>query len=386
MMNHPELLIVGAGPYGLATAALAQKEGLSWKMIGEPMGFWKQHMPKGMILRSPIEWHLDPVGGYSLKDYMHSQGLQESSVKSISLEMFLNYAAWFQEQLGLTIDEGRVQALNVRDGAIEALLENGEQVNAQHVVIAPGVRFFPNVPQEIVRNLPATRYSHTCDCVNFAAFTKKKCVLVGGRQSAFEWAALLRQQVDAEIDLVYRHETPDFVESDWSWVPQYVDATIEDPGWYRRQTEEERASMQQRFWAEGRKKLEPWLAPVLQDSDVHCWPSSRIVECVVGKNDQIELALEDGTLLHADHLILATGYHVDVSRVPYLAAGNVMKDMHVVDGFPALDESFQSSMPHVYCAGVLATRDFGPFFGFVVGCRPAARIIIDHIKEFSRQD
>ncbi len=29
-------------------------------VVGEPMGFWRTHMPEGMLLRSGPDWHLDP--------------------------------------------------------------------------------------------------------------------------------------------------------------------------------------------------------------------------------------------------------------------------------------------------------------------------------------
>ena len=54
-----ELLVIGAGPYGLAVAAEARRRGLSVTVVGEPMRFWRRNMPDGMLLRSGREWHLD---------------------------------------------------------------------------------------------------------------------------------------------------------------------------------------------------------------------------------------------------------------------------------------------------------------------------------------
>jgi hypothetical protein len=63
-----------------------------------------------------------------------------------------------------------------------------------------------------------------------------------------------------------------------------------------------------------------------------------------------------------------------VTRVPYLA--NLVSDIDVADGFPVLDEYFGTSVPGLYVTGFSATRDFGPFFGFVKGSPAAATLIV----------
>ena len=71
--THTELLIVGAGPFGLALAAHARHLGVDPLVVGEPMGFWKRHMPKGMYLRSACDWHLDPEGIDTIEAYLAAQ-------------------------------------------------------------------------------------------------------------------------------------------------------------------------------------------------------------------------------------------------------------------------------------------------------------------------
>jgi hypothetical protein len=41
-----------------------------------------------------------------------------------------------------------------------------------------------------------------------------------------------------------------------------------------------------------------------------------------------------------------------------------------------LDEAFRTSLSGLYLAGFAATRDFGPFFGFVKGTPAAATLIV----------
>jgi hypothetical protein len=80
-----------------------------------------------------------------------------------------------------------------------------------------------------------------------------------------------------------------------------------------------------------------------------------------------------------DHVVLATGYKVDMREVPYLSG--VVDDLELADGFPILDEHFQSSVPGLFVTGFPATRDFGPFFGFVRGCPVAATLTIAGLAE-----
>ena len=115
----------------------------------------------------------------------------------------------------------------------EATLEGGESVSAHSVVVAPGLRHFAHIPIELVAELPLDRYSHACDINSFDALKGKRCLIVGGRQSAFEWAALMVEAGAAEVHISYRHDTPRFAPSDWSWVDAIVDHIGRSPGWSR---------------------------------------------------------------------------------------------------------------------------------------------------------
>jgi hypothetical protein len=45
---------------------------------------------------------------------------------------------------------------------------------------------------------------------------------IGGRQGAFEWAALMCETGVDQIHLCYRHDSPEFTPSDWSWIDPSV--------------------------------------------------------------------------------------------------------------------------------------------------------------------
>jgi hypothetical protein len=64
-----------------------------------------------------------------------------------------------------------------------------------------------------------------------------------------------------------------------------------------------------------------------------------------------------------------------MARIPMLARGNLMANLALEDGFPVLDEHFESTVPGLFITSMPAGRDFGPFFGFTVSARTSAKLI-----------
>ena len=81
----------------------------------------------------------------------------------------------------------------------------------------------------------------------------------------------------AAVHVSHRHDSPAFAESDWSWVNPLVGGLVTNPGWYRRLSQVEKDQVNRRLWAEGRLKLEPWLASRVQQPTIRLWPNTRIV-------------------------------------------------------------------------------------------------------------
>jgi thioredoxin reductase len=372
------LLVIGAGPYGLATAGCAKRAGIEQRVVGKPMAFWRDNMPAGMFLRSGADWHLDAAGVNTFMAYLDERGIDPSEVDPIPVALFLEYVDWFEEKAGIDVLPELVRDLSRSDGRFEATLESGRSFTADTVVAAPGISHFTVIPEWVEQSLPPERWTHTCDLVRFDQFRGKRVLILGGRQSAFEWAALFADGDAEEIHVVYRHDTPEFTTSDWSFVDDLMDLTATVPGWFRHLPAEEQAAVTRRFWAEGRLKLEPWLTSRLDKPSVHRWSNASVTACRE-LPDGIDVELSNGTHLAVDHVVLATGYKPDMREVPYLAG--VVDDMELADGFPVLDEHFQSSVPGLFITGFPATRDFGPFFGFVRGCPVAATLTTDGLKE-----
>jgi cation diffusion facilitator CzcD-associated flavoprotein CzcO len=379
-MQTTELLVIGAGPYGLAVAAHAKDAGLSVAVVGELMAFWKHNMPGGLLLRSGLDWHLDASGVHSLQAFLEHRRIPRTAAEPLPVEIFLDYAEWFRQSKTVSVQSLRVNRLCRVNGQFEACCDNGETLRARHVVAAPGLAPFANLPDELSAVVPPDRMAHTATLVDFRALAGKRCLILGGRQSAFEWAALMIEQGVESIDLVYRHDTPRFAIADWSFTDAMIDSTLGVRGWFRRLDPSEQQAIHRRFWSVGRLQLEPWLWPRVNRRNVRLWPNAQVTALRATPLGSIETRLDRGDSIFVDQILFATGYRVDLSRVTYLVEDVQSGKLRVDDGFPVLDEDFQTTVPGLYIVGQPSIPYFGPFFGFVRGCIASARIVVASLQ------
>src|ERR1035438_5513955 len=284
-MQTTELLVIGAGPYGLSVAAHAKRSGINVIVTGETMAFWKRNMPSGMLLRSGLDWHLDVAGVYSLEAFLEEKHIPRESVEPIPVEIFRDYAEWFRRGQKIEVQPSLIRQLRRVDGRFEAQCENGQSIRADRAVATPGLAPFPYIPSEIAAGLPQDRIHHTATLVDFRAVAGKRCLIVGGRQSAFEWAALMIENGAESVDLVFRHDTPRFVTSDWSFTAAMIENTLRVRGWFRRLTPDQKAAAQNQFWSAGPLQLEPWLYPRINKKNIRLWPRSNVAGWRVGAGE-----------------------------------------------------------------------------------------------------
>ncbi len=374
-MRSTEMLVIGAGPYGLAMAAHARRRGIDTITVGTPMGFWREQMPADMFLRSGPHWHLDVAGEHTFMAFLAERDLTPAEVDPIPISLYLEYADWFTAAKRLPVDDVRVRRLMRSDDRFVAELDDGDSIQADAVVSAPGIAHFAALPAWAA-SLPEERRAHTAELVTFEQLRGARCLIIGGRQSAYEWAALLCDHGAERVDLVHRHDVPRFAATDWSFVDAYIGETLQKRGWWRSLPPDQRESIAGRFWDVGRLTLEPWITPRL-DSRVHRWPRQEVVRAE-DDGRAVRVTLSAGERLDADFVVFATGYRADLHAVPYLA-NLVGQGIRVQNGYPMLDESFASTTAGLYITGFPATQDFGPFFGFVRGAVPTASMIVEDL-------
>jgi FAD-dependent urate hydroxylase len=376
MADHTDLLVIGAGPYAYSAAAHARDHDIATRIVGRPMAFWRDQMPVDMYLRSGPDWHLDARGEDTFAAYFEDRGLDPADHDPIPIGVFLDHTDWFAERKGLRVEERIVEEVTRPDGTFVARMADGDTITATTVLAAPGIAPYAALP-DWADAVPAERRSHTSELVRFDDLAGARVVIVGGRQSAYEWAALLCDHRAERVDVVHRHDTPAFAKVSWAFVNDYVDQTLAARGWWRHLPAGDQAAIASKFWQVGRLTLEHWLVPRLDPEVVHRHPRSEVVSVDAAPGDAVRLTLSDGETLDADLVVFASGYRADLSRVPYLSG--VLDRISVTDGFPDLSEGFETSLPGLYVVGFSATRDFGPFYGFTKGCPSAARIAVEEM-------
>ena len=97
--------------------------------------------------------------------------------------------------------------------------------HADKVLAAPGIAHFAQRPAWYDA-LPDERRSHTSELVSFDGLAGSRVAVIGGRQSAYEWAALLCDHGAERVDVVHRHDTPAFERVSWAFVNPYVEQTL----------------------------------------------------------------------------------------------------------------------------------------------------------------
>ncbi|SNS48985.1 Predicted flavoprotein CzcO associated with the cation diffusion facilitator CzcD [Actinomadura meyerae] len=388
-----DVVIAGAGPYGLSTAAHLQNIGLDVRIIGEPMRFWEANMPEGMFLKSePFASNLGaPQRGLRFTDRHPDWRLGQP----IPLDTFVEYGRWFAAAaVPQRPDDRDAQVVNVERGGAggyAVTLSTGETIAARTVVVAVGVGPFAHVPEELA-GMPSWLVSHSSAHRDLGLFAGKEVAVIGAGQSALETAVLLAD-AGAHPHLVARRSR-----FDWNTVPEENRSArdrllggprsglgtgyrtwlwAERPGIVRHLPERTRLRIV-------RETLPPagswWLRDRL-DERIRVSMGRRLAKAVE-QEDGIALTTVDRAgrrlVVEAEHVIAATGYVPDVGRLGMLAPalrGAVATRL----GAPILSRDFEASTPGLYFAGLAAAPTFGPVMRFVHGASFTAGRISRHI-------
>ena len=373
MTTTLDIAIIGAGPYGLAAAAhLREADSLEIAVFGEPMSFWSNHMPRGMFLRSPYVASSisDPADRLSLGAYENAMGLERAI--PVPLDRFVDYGNWFQRQV--LPDLAPVRVASVERNHDGFVVNTGDDaVHARRVIVAGGINDFALVP-DVYRGLPPALVSHAADHSDLAQFFGSSVLVIGGGQSALESAALLAES-GAAVEVVVRADHVNWLIRRWhhklgpvskalyAWPdvgPAGVSHFVALPDLFRRTPRRTQTWMTT-------KALRPagsaWLVPRLQRVPIHV--GREVVEAGE-QGGRVRVTFDNGAVQEFDHVLLGTGYRVDVSRYPFLAP-ELVRDVRRVDGYPVLRRGFESSVSGMHFLGAPAAWSFGPLMRFVAG-------------------
>ncbi|MFJ8009389.1 FAD-dependent oxidoreductase [Streptomyces fagopyri] len=395
-MIHP-VAVIGAGPFGLSTAAHLRARGIPVRVFGRPMVSWRDHMPEGMILKStPAASSIDaPRPGHTLRDYCDAAGTPRlvTDEDIIPVETFIAYGEWFQRQLVPELEQVRVVSVDRRGGeGFELKLDSGESFTARAVVVATGLDGLAHLPPELGEAAadgpaPAGPVSHSSQHHDLTRFSGKELIVVGAGQSALETAALAAE-AGARVRVVsrgrgrvafgappwgqpkFRPESP-FGRA-WSlWALSYY------PHPYRYLPAETRHHLVRRVLG----PLGAWWLRDRFEGKVEVSEVARIDRASVsGGRPVLSVRTLDGSAgeLAADHVIAATGYRVDIAAMGFL--GDALRtELAVSRGTPKLGAGYRSSVPGLYFTGLPAAASYGPVMRFVCGTEFASPRLAKHL-------
>jgi cation diffusion facilitator CzcD-associated flavoprotein CzcO len=384
------IVIVGAGPYGLSLAAHFKSRNIPFRIFGRPMDSWLAHMPKGMLLKSDgfASNISDPDDELTLEKFCAEQGIEYAHVGiPIKLETFTAYGLAFQKRMVPELENKQVATIQNTSQGYLVEMEDGERIKTRNVVLAVGITHFEHVP-DVLASLPSKFLSHSSWHHEVEPFRGRSVIVVGGGSSALDWAALL-QEAGAETQLVARQTALKFhgrlvgtERSLWQRIQQ--PQTGLGPGW--------RASFYANAPAafhrlpEGlrleivKRTLGPSGGWFIKDRVMNHVPlvlgyAPQRAEVQNGKV-HLHVRAQDGSEreLVADHIIAATGYKVDLKRLTFLSS-QIRSQLRTVENTPILASTCESSVPGLYFVGVSAANSFGPVMRFAFGADFAARTV-----------
>jgi thioredoxin reductase len=381
-----DVVIVGAGPYGLSLAAYLKRQNVKFRIFGEPMGFWLKNMPKGMKLKSEgfASSLYDPKSEFTLSEYCRQQGLPYADLGTpVPIETFTAYGCAFQRRFVPELENKKVIGVTKTSTGFQVRLEDGQIVAARNVVLAVGLTYYSFVPPSLSALGPAF-VSHSADHACPSRFQGKDVVVVGAGASALDLAALLHQagasvQVVARAPEIHFHTARERPPTVLDQVRRPI--TGLGPGW-------------KLFWCTNlprifrlmpkdfrflavQKILGPAPGWFIRDQVVGKVPlhvGASIAGATV-EDARVVLRLEGSGVpprITADHVIAGTGYKIDMRRLALLDEG-IRSQIASVDHTPVLSSSFETSVPGLYMIGVSAMHTFGPLLRFAFGAKFAAR-------------
>lgn len=385
-MSVNDVLIIGAGPYGLSISAHLRGLGVEHRIVGRPMDTWRAHMPAGMNLKSePYASDMSsPRAGYDVAGYCRAHDLKYvHRLGPLPLDQFLQYADWYTGHLVPDVNDVTVTAVTPVGDGFRVEFADADPLTASRIVVATGVLPHANIPAEL-SGLPSDLVSHTSDHHDLGRFRGRRVAVVGAGQSALETAALLHE-AGADTQLVVRRPEISWIEPN----PEKLGLL----GHVRRPTTKLCEGWHCLFWAtppafqrlpesvritKARTVLGPngsWWLKDRVEGVVDVLAGHRVKGAVAaGSGVQLLVEGPKRSTADVDHVIAGTGFRVDVNRLLFLDEA-IRTRVATINGFPVVNRSCESSVPGLYFAGAPATVSLGPSMRFIGGTHKVARQI-----------
>jgi FAD-dependent urate hydroxylase len=390
-----EVVVIGAGPFGLSISAHLTALGVEHLIVGRAMDTYRTYTPEGMLMKSePYASAIaSPTGKYDLAAYCASHGLDYvNRVGPLTRERFLEYSDWYTEQLVPGLRDLTVTDVTQVDGGFRVTFANAAPVVTRQVVVATGVLPYQYLPAELA-GLPAELVTHTAHHHDLDVFKGRRVAVVGAGQSALETAALLHEAgVSVQVlarDQALRWNDPN---------PEHVSML----GYLRRPVTQLCEGWRCALWntpsafrrlprsiqiEAARRVLGPsgswWLKDRI-DGVVEVLTGSRIREASAqGGGVRLVLDGPGQRQLDVDHVIAGTGFRVDLARLPFMPEP-LRLAVKTLNGHPLVSRVGETSVPGLYFAGAPTVLSIGPSARFIAGTHTLSALLAKSVARRAR--
>lgn len=393
-----DVLVVGAGPFGLAISAHLRSRGVEHTIVGRPMNTWRAHMPLGLFLKSePYGSAISaPARGYDIATYARLHGFDDyvDRVGPLSLERFLGYSDWFIDQLVPDVHD--VTVTNVAPRGTGFIVEFAEQAPAfvRQVIIATGLLPYAYIP-DVLSGLPADLLTHSAVHARLDQFRGRRVAVIGAGQSSLQTAALLHEQ-GADVQVIARAQQLIW-EAPVSAQVGLLDYILRPPtnlceGWgcvVYDQPDVFRLFPESVRIRKGLTALGPKGAWWLRDR------VEGVFEVLTGHQVKSAEPHGSGVLLRldgarkssitADHVIAGTGFRVDLARLSFLSE-EIQAGLVTRANCPMVNRAGESTIPGLYFAGAPTALSLGAGVRFISGTHQTAAQLARSVARRARRE
>jgi len=378
-MTVGDVLVIGAGPFGLSISTHLRNHGVEHTIVGRPMNTWRNHMPLGLFLKSEPYGSVisTPARGYDLATYSRLHGFDDyvDRVGPLSLDRFLGYADWFTEQLVPDIRDITVTSVVPSGDGFKVEFAEEAPAFVRQVIIATGVLPYAHVPDEL-SGLPADLMTHSAVHARLDNFRGKRVAVIGAGQSSLQTAALLHEQ-GAEVQVIARRQQLRWEEAvaqelrllDYVMKPPtklcegWGCAFLASPDAFRLLPPSIRANKalttlgpKGAWWLRDRVEgvLDVLTGYRIKSAEPH------------GSGVMLNLDGPEPSSIAADHVIAGTGFRIDPARLSFLSE-EILTGLATRVNCPVVNRSGESSVPGLYFAGAHTMASLGPGVRFIAG-------------------
>lgn len=359
------ILIIGTGPYGVSIANELFGRDINFVIVGKLFELWQEHTLDTMAIRS--DWHTseiyDPQNRYDFRAFLKNNYTDYKAIlkERIPIDIFRHYLRFVQENLPYNVENSYVSQLEEKDGYFEALLENGEKILAEKVIIATGIGAHIHLPKSI-KDLPKRNMIHTWNTNECKDWQNQDILVLGNGQSAGETIVQLKEKNN--ITWV-RRSKPIFYSEPLN-LPVFIFKFVlhVSPYFYFLPRKIKAAF--------GKKFVIATITPDLRNEIM-----GKDVPKYFCEAKELELVEQEGKIYSKklkkgyDKVIAATGYRYHIYHLKYLSQSLKRRIQHN-HGIPKLDFDFLSSVPNLYFVGGIAEPTYGPAQRFIMGSSHAA--------------